>query len=98
MISEAVTTKISKSTFLDTLHGLATAKVGLAHYNCFRGEASHMGVGMCICMHICMYIVCLYASKSACMRACVCVCVCVCEMCVCVCLSLSLSVSLSNWK
>ena len=43
MISEAVTTKISKSTFSHPCSKfLATAKVGLAHYDSFCGGGSHI--------------------------------------------------------
>ena len=43
MISEEVTTKISKSTFSHPCSKfLATAKVGLAHYDSFRGGGSYI--------------------------------------------------------
>ena len=43
MISETVTTKISKSTCLHPCSKvLATAEVGLAHYDSFRGRGSHL--------------------------------------------------------
>ena len=55
MISKAVTTKLSKSTFSHPFSKfLATAKVGLAHYDSFSGGGSHVCVYIELILWMCI--------------------------------------------
>ena len=63
MISEAVTTKISKSTFSHPCSKfLATAKVAMAHYHSFRGGGSpldcsnEMYLGFVVFCFCCLFL------------------------------------------
>ena len=68
MISKAVTTKISKSTFSHPCSKfLAAAKVGLVHYDSFRGGGSHISayVLSLICNLVMIVVLIMIMIKSS---------------------------------